>query len=234
MTISLRIEIYLSKKNYTAQDAVNNILCFSEYIKEITHTKSWFSPGYSKKEALEHKIIDRGVINHEETDSVIKKLNKTPPIFVTSIWNDNGGIRIQNYICSSTDNFRITFSLEVENEMGLTAKIKKLLLNILNNKDNVAAIVVQTNNYQMDEKNVFPDRIPVGWMLYLNKQITNEQAGVKAELISVSNEKNTGTLIISTNEVFDGTNENHIRNANEIEIQLVAHGLLPTYQNIYD
>ncbi|MDK7737190.1 Imm52 family immunity protein [Providencia stuartii] len=48
------------------------------------------------------------------------------------------------------------------------------------------------------------------------------------------NEKNTGTLIISTNEVFDGTNENHIRNANEIEIQLVAHGLLPTYQNIYD
>lgn len=234
MTISLDIEIYLSKKNFTAQDAINNLLCFAELIQKITHAENWFSPGYSEKKSLEHKIIDRGVINHPEADSLIKKLNKTHPIFVTSIWNYSGGIRIQNYSCDNVDNFRLTFSLEVENNMGLATNIKNVLLNILNTKDNIVVMFVNTNQYQLNNKHVFPDRIPVGWMLYLNKQITNEQAGVKAGLISVSNEKNTGTLVISTNEVFDGTNENHVRNANEIEIQLAAHGLLPTYQNIYD
>lgn len=95
-----------------------------------------------------------------------------------------------NYLCSSFDNFRLTFSLKVKkNVNGLAEKLKNVLLSIVSNKDNIAVIFVQTNYYQMEEKNVFPERIPVGWMLYLNKQITNEQAGVKAELISVSNEK---------------------------------------------
>ena len=233
MAISLIIKIYLSKKNYTAQDAVDNILCFSEYIKEITHTESWFSSGYSPKEALKHKIIDRGVIDHKEVELLIKKLCKTPPIFVTSIWNGSGGIRIQNYLCRSTDNFLITYSLEIENEMGLTIKIKNLLQKILNNKDNIAVMFVHTNQYHLNEKNVFPDRLPVGWMLYLNKKITQEQVPMATELIHIENEKNNGTLIISTDHVFDGSDKADIKKANEIEIQLTALGLLPLYTEIY-
>ncbi|UBX50028.1 immunity 52 family protein [Providencia alcalifaciens] len=235
MTISLIIEIYLSKKNYTAQDAVDNTLYFSEYIKEITHSEDWFLPGYSKEEALKHKIIDGGLIVQEAADSVIKKLDKTPPIFVTLIWDgDNAGIRTQNYICRSTDNFRITFSLKVENEMGLTTKIKNVLQNILNNKDNIAVMFVQTNQYQLNERNVFPDRLPVGWMLYLNKKITQQQIPMAAQLIDIENAKNNGTLIISTDNVFDGSNKDDIRKANEIEIQLTALGLLPLYNEIYN
>ncbi|WP_350893557.1 Imm52 family immunity protein [Providencia stuartii] len=209
---------------------------FSESIKEINHSENWFLTGKTKEDALKHKIIDNGVINSVVAEPLIKKLNKNSPFLITSFWDGrNDNIMTSNYLCSSFDNFRLTFSLKVKkNVNGLAEKLKNVLLSIVSNKDNIAVIFVQTNYYQMEEKNVFPERIPVGWMLYLNKQITNEQAGVKAELISVSNEKNKGTLIISTNEVFDGTNENHIRNANEIEIQLAAHGLLPTYQNIYD
>ncbi|HGY2577793.1 TPA: Imm52 family immunity protein [Providencia stuartii] len=234
MTLSLEIEIYLSKKNYTAQDAINNILFFSESIKEINNSERWFLTGKTKEDALKHKIIDNGLINSVVADLLIKKLNKTPPIFVTSIWNGSSdNIRIQNYLCKSLDNFRLTFSLKVKNVIGLAERLKNALLGILSNKDNVAVIFVQTNHYQMEEKNVFPERIPVGWMLYLNKEVTKEQVPMAAQLINIENEKNTGTLMISTNEVFNGTDELHIKKANEIEIQLAAYGLLPTYQDIY-
>lgn len=175
MVISLIIDIYLSKKNYTAQDAVDNILYFSEYVKEITHAENWFLAGYSKKEALKHKIIDGGLIVQETASSVIEKLDKTSPIFVTLIWDgDNAGIRTQNYICRSTDNFRITCSLKVKNEMGLTTKIKNLLQNILNNKDNIAVMFVQTNQYQLKEMFSLTDSPLVGCFISIKKSRKNK------------------------------------------------------------
>ncbi|HDT0720441.1 Imm52 family immunity protein [Proteus mirabilis] len=235
MKLSLDIEIYLSKKNYSPQDVINNILFFSGAIKNINQSENWFLTGKTKEDALKHKLINNGTVNHEVSDFLIEKLNKKLPLLITSIWDGNtDNIMTSNYICESLDNFQLSLSLKVVNISGLKSKLKNILLNIIKSKNNIAAIVVQTNNYQMDEKNVFPDRIPVGWMLYLNKQITNAQAGINAELINISNEKNKGTLIISTNEVFDGTNEKHIKNANEIEIQLTGYGLLPTYQDLYN
>ena len=70
-------------------------------------------------------------------------------------------------------------------------------------------------------------------MLYLNKHITQEQAPMAAELIHIENEKNNGTLIISTDHVFDGSDKDDIKKANEIEIQLTALGLLPVIKEIY-
>lgn len=54
-----------------------------------------------------------------------------------------------------------------------------------------------------------------------------------AELIDIENEKNNGTLIISTDHVFDGSDKDDIRKANEIDIQLTALGLLPLVKEIY-
>lgn len=70
-------------------------------------------------------------------------------------------------------------------------------------------------------------------MLYLNKKITQQQLPMAAELIDIKNEKNNGTLIISTDHVFDGSDKDDIRKANEIEIQLTALGLLPLVKEIY-
>ncbi|MEX6001648.1 hypothetical protein AB6H14_05120 [Providencia vermicola] len=70
-------------------------------------------------------------------------------------------------------------------------------------------------------------------MLYLNKKITQQQLPMAAELIDIENEKNNGTLIISTDHVFDGSDKDDIRKANEIEIQLTALGLLPLVKEIY-
>nr|WP_322740251.1 Imm52 family immunity protein [Providencia rustigianii] len=49
----------------------------------------------------------------------------------------------------------------------------------------------------------------------------------------MDNDKNKGTLIISTDHVFDGSNKDDIKKANEIEIQLTALGLLPLIREIY-
>ncbi|EPL3992304.1 hypothetical protein M2010_003345 [Providencia stuartii] len=53
------------------------------------------------------------------------------------------------------------------------------------------------------------------------------------QLIDIENDKNSGTLIISTDHVFDGSDKEDIKKANEIEIQLTALGLLPLVKEIY-
>ncbi|ELY2669561.1 immunity 52 family protein [Cronobacter sakazakii] len=39
--------------------------------------------------------------------------------------------------------------------------------------------------------------------------------------------RQTGTIVVSTDEIFDGNNIEHIRKANDIEIRLLDLGLLP-------
>ncbi|MXC98362.1 hypothetical protein FQ003_24110, partial [Escherichia coli] len=40
-------------------------------------------------------------------------------------------------------------------------------------------------------------------------------------------EKQKGTIVVSTEDVFDGNNKEHIGKANDIEIRLLDLGLLP-------
>jgi hypothetical protein len=78
---------------------------------------------------------------------------------------------------------------------------------------------------------VFPDRPPVGWMIYLPFEITTKQVPEAAQMISItddSNKKRQGTLIITTTETFDVDNPEHIKKANAIETRLVDQDLLPT------
>nr|WP_263869910.1 immunity 52 family protein [Providencia alcalifaciens] len=48
---------------------------------------------------------------------------------------------------------------------------------------------IDTNGYRYNKKNVFPDRLPVSWMLYLNKKITRQQVPMAAQLIDIENKK---------------------------------------------
>ncbi|EAN1751305.1 immunity 52 family protein [Salmonella enterica] len=45
------------------------------------------------------------------------------------------------------------------------------------------------------------------------------------QLIGVITQK--GTIVVSTEEIFDGNNKEHIGKANDIEIKLLDLGLLP-------
>lgn len=76
--------------------------------------------------------------------------------------------------------------------------------------------------------NVFPDRVSVGWMLYSPTIIFPELIPEAAKVVPIMDgNKQKGTIIVSTEEIFDGNNKNHIGKANDIEIKLLDLGLLP-------
>lgn len=234
MKISLDIEIYLNKESFSIPDVVNDYLFFSRFINEIAGQSSWYLTGRSKKEALEKKFIENNNINKDIENKFIDKLTKSSPIYGSAIWDgDKNSIQIRNYLSGSFDNYKVILNLILEVQPELQYKIKNSILNLIINDYNFPKMLVHTNEYRLNENNVFPDRLPVGWMLYLNKKIMQEQLPMAAELIDIDNNKNKGTLIISTEHVFDGSNKDDIKKANEIEIQLTALGLLPLYTEIY-
>ncbi|NRR32199.1 immunity 52 family protein [Oxalobacteraceae bacterium] len=81
-------------------------------------------------------------------------------------------------------------------------------------------------------KNVFPDRPPVGWMIYLPFEIDSKQVPEAAVILPIldehDNKQRLGTLIVSVAETFDPNNPEHVKKANAIETRLVDQDLLPT------
>nr|WP_256505738.1 Imm52 family immunity protein [Cupriavidus sp. WGlv3] len=78
----------------------------------------------------------------------------------------------------------------------------------------------------------FSDRPAVGWMLYLPMLLTEQQIPEARALISVPDEDNkrVGTIVVSvTDTPFSGTDPEHVRAANAIEVRLVDQDLLPRY-----
>jgi hypothetical protein len=81
------------------------------------------------------------------------------------------------------------------------------------------------------EKSIFPDRPPVGWMIYLPFEISARQVPEAAQIIPImaaDGKKRQGSLIITTTDTFDVDNPDHIKRANAIETRLVDQDLLPT------
>ncbi|MEX9782287.1 hypothetical protein AB7309_22040 [Providencia manganoxydans] len=192
----------------------------------ITHEKedSWYLTGDTLEEALQKKAFN----GHTPTD-----LLETIPYFdcMESIWaNENKSLDIK--YTSSGLIYNLEFKLR-----DISIFNKASIIDVLGYYVDAYKIVcmrIDINGYRYNDKNVFPDRLPVGWMLYLNQIITQEQVPMAAQLITIENEKNKGTLIISKEGVFDGSNKDDIKKSNEIEIQLTALGLLPLIREIYN
>ncbi|ELY6206101.1 immunity 52 family protein, partial [Cronobacter sakazakii] len=87
---------------------------------------------------------------------------------------------------------------------------------------------INTNGYWNANKNVFPDRMYVGWMIYIPEIILPDLITEASTVIPVVvAEKQIGTIVVSTDDIFDGNNIEHIRKANDIEIRLLDLGFLP-------
>ncbi|SOZ14242.1 conserved hypothetical protein [Cupriavidus taiwanensis] len=79
---------------------------------------------------------------------------------------------------------------------------------------------------------VFPDRPGVGWMIYLPTILTEHHVPEARALVGVLDENNQqmGTIVVSvTDGTFSGTDPEHVRSANAIEVRLVDQDLLPRY-----
>jgi len=90
-------------------------------------------------------------------------------------------------------------------------------------------ILIETEQYRMEQKAVFDDRLPAGWMLYLPKIIECREVPSASEIIYLPGK--TGTVIITKDE-FNGKNEMDITCANNVEIELAANGHLPKWLDL--
>jgi hypothetical protein len=93
------------------------------------------------------------------------------------------------------------------------------------------AISLSTEAYS--DHQVFIDRLPAGWMLYLAKSISTQLIPEAAEVMPITiGNKNTGSLLVSNKGSFNDSNQQHIDLARSIEIRLVDEELLPRYAEL--
>ncbi|EOU1307087.1 Imm52 family immunity protein, partial [Cronobacter sakazakii] len=194
--------------------------------------KRWYEKGYSRKKALEHVVFDHKNAEAEVVKRWRNLIKKDYPLIIEGVWDGEIDSKVCsiNYIKKHIENLKKT-NLEIsftcnEAEVNIN-KIVQFLMSLICNKEGVYASI-NTNGYWNANKNVFPDRMYVGWMIYIPAIILPDLITEASKVIPVVvAEKQKGTIVISTDEIFDGNNIEHIRKANDIEIRLLDLGLLP-------
>ena len=121
----------------------------------------------------------------------------------------------------------VGLSLVVNNDEGLLCRFISFVSHLALSF-NCSYMSIDSNGYNLLGRNVFPDRLAVGWMLYIPHIVLTELIPEADRIVPVMDgEKQKGTIVVSTEEVFDGSNKDHICKANDIEIKLLDLGLLP-------
>ncbi len=223
----------------------------TKQLDELLGTKrSWYEQGYSKKQALQYKIFTEDGLSEDVLGRWEKEYKKDYPNWTAGIWDggsdeDSAGVDCyQSY--SSTHRRKnplslvASFSIEV-NQINLnTEKMIGFVTSLLHLTDGCTYSCVESGGYSFSEiipkengyseiyKKVFPDRISCGWMLFIPAIILPDLIPEAARVVPVvKGDKRTGTIVVSTEEIFDGNNKDHIGKANDIEIRLLDLGLLP-------
>ncbi|EPE7076423.1 Imm52 family immunity protein [Cronobacter sakazakii] len=192
----------------------------------------WYETGYSRKQALNHLAFEKGCITEITRLKWERRYKRSLPIFVESVWDANDdkcsyGISYRKMFYDEKNRVSVELSLFVNNEKCSFHRFECLVINLAK-FFNCSYIGVDSNGYNFLGRNVFPDRFVVGWMLYIPYIILTELVPEAAKVVPVfDGEKQIGTIVISTDEIFDGNNIEHIRKANDIEIRLLDLGLLP-------
>lgn len=231
--ISINFNFRVDTNDIEFDCIVEHFACLSKEFSSLlkSHTE-WYETGYSRKKALEHIAFNGNGITEKTYQKWLKGYIKDKPFFVESIWDGN------NDDCSNGISYRKMF-FEERNRVAINAELciplDKLeipcILNMISNLANrfkCSHIALETKGYTFHSRNVFPDRLSVGWMLYLPQIILPNLIPEASKIVPVMDgTKQKGTIVISTEEVFDGNNKEHIGKANDIEIRLLDLGLLP-------
>jgi len=208
---------------------------FSFIITQINNLfqveKDWYETGHSRKQALNQIAFQNGSIT-DNTRLKWEHRYKNMPMFVDSVWDANDdehscGISYRKIFYDEKNRASVELSLVVNNEENLFYRFISFV-SYLALYFNCSYISIDSNGYDLLGRNVFPDRLAVGWMLYIPYIALNELIPEAARVFPVMDGKEQkGTIVISTEEIFDGNNKEHIGKANDIEIRLLDLGLLP-------
>ncbi|MCW2478075.1 immunity 52 family protein [Candidatus Symbiopectobacterium sp. NZEC135] len=218
-----------------ANTILQRLLLLSSCYSEIRNNFDWYLTGTSQKDAMKKQVIN-GINSATDNASTLlfDSIKNDYPIIVKKIWNEFGDtILCSNFTRRNTCFFSYELICKINDEKCITNFTSKTVTKLI---ETIAPkiILVETNNYSRNEKNVFPDRFPVGWMFYTDRVFDRILPGLDSQMHDITkNDIKIGTLFISKKGFFDGNNENDIKQANDLEILLASHNILPTYKDIF-
>ncbi|MCS5881561.1 immunity 52 family protein [Klebsiella variicola subsp. variicola] len=149
-----------------------------------------------------------------------------------SIWDGNddecsNGINYRKMFFDEKNRVAVNAELNISSDRFEISRVLNMISNLAN-KFKCSHISLESKGYTFIVEMYSPDRLSVGWMLYLPHVIIPDLVPEAAEVVPVMDgKKQKGTIVVSTEEVFDGNNKEHIGKANDIEIRLLDLGLLP-------
>lgn len=221
----------LKESNIEISDCFNELYRSAEVVKKLTRREqTWYLTGYSKKEALKYPVFKGNQPSQNAIDVFERHYKKNSPLINESIWNgqaDGIACSISHFMKFIDNPKKSNIILDIDQQVSHTSDMIDSL-SLLAKGESRTWIKVDSKGYWRKDQNVFPDRIYVGWMLYIPHMVLPELIPEAAKIVPViENEKQKGTIIVSTEQIFDGNNKEHIGKANDIEIRLLDLGLLP-------
>ncbi len=212
--------------------------------------KTWYEQGYSRKQALQHIIfgeqgVSESILSHWDVE-----YKKEYPNWTAGIWDggpddDSAGIDLYpSYSSTGRRNnplkLTISFNVELNNKSCNVESMVDFITFLICINDYCTNVNVESGGYSFPEiipkengydevyKKVFPDRISCGWMLFVPAIILPSFIPEVERVVPIiKNDKQIGTIVVSTEDVFDGNNKEHIAKSNDIEIRLLELGMLP-------
>ena len=174
--------------------------------------------GFSE-EALAY--VDYLIVNQKSISIVLADENEDDSI-ITILYKNTPSVSFERYLLTVTIK-----SLSSYNGMDDFVYIFKAMVNYKGWC--FKYILLDTEQYRFNQKEVFGDRLPVGWMVYLPIKIKHEDVPSAYKIFDI--ESNTGTIVVSKS-VFNGKEPFDITCANNVEIELAANGLLPLIKGL--
>ena len=165
--------------------------------------------------------VDYLIVNKKPISIVLADENEDDSI-ITILYKNTPSISIERYLLTVTIK-----SLSGYNGVDDFVYIFKAMINY--NGWCFKFILLDTEQYRFNQREVFDDRLPVGWMLYLPVKIKHEHVPSAYKVFDIEN--NAGTIVVSKS-VFNGKEPFDITCANNVEIELAANGLLPLIKGL--
>lgn len=209
---------------------------FNHIIKqtdELLQTKNnWYETGFSRKQAMNQIAFQDGNISKNTRAKWERRYKNDYPLFVDGVWNaaddaHSCGISYRKMFYDERNRASVELSVVPKNESELLTRLFSFMSRLVSLFD-CSYMSVDSKGYSVLRRSVFPDRLSVGWMLYIPHIVFPELIPDAARVVAVMDHgKQKGTIIVSTNDMFDGSNKEHIAKANDIEIILLDLGFLP-------
>ncbi|WP_051690932.1 Imm52 family immunity protein [Photorhabdus australis] len=208
------------------------ILCgaFSFFLKEINKCNKSITTLYAKGEtledALQHKIIDLTGVIHSDAEKLI---GKNLP-YAVGLWNGDIDKGLSIMIMDEVDRIETYILIGAENHIVYNKNNLVDFIKSVADKYTLQYCSISFNGKGTGDK-VFPDRPAVGWMIYLPVHIEEGYLNIAEDVIPVSTELNTGTIIVSKNE-YHCLDKADQQASNDLEIILADLGILPLYSEM--